>query len=112
MFQMGWLMCVSAAALPPPSVVADAVTADSMSLSFSFNSQYEVAESPPDSGPGPSEGGPDPCSALLPPPQVQQYVVILSWQFDTHVRESRNFTVAEAFLSGSVLSKMAAPPVF
>lgn len=37
-------MCSCAAALPPPSVVADAVTADSMSFSFSFNSQYEVAD--------------------------------------------------------------------
>lgn len=40
-----WLKLIPlcAAALPPPSVVADAITADSMSLSFSFNSQYEVA---------------------------------------------------------------------
>uniref|UniRef100_H3DA53 Sortilin-related receptor n=1 Tax=Tetraodon nigroviridis TaxID=99883 RepID=H3DA53_TETNG len=58
-----------------PPVVADAIATDSMSLSFSFNSQYEV----------------------------QQYVVILSWQFDSHVKESRNFTVAEKFLSGNRL---------
>lgn len=32
----------SAAALPPPSVSADTVTTDSISLSFSFHSQYEV----------------------------------------------------------------------
>lgn len=42
-------MCSRSAALPPPSVVADAITADSMSFSFSFNSQYEVAEPPPPS---------------------------------------------------------------
>ncbi|XP_029700330.1 sortilin-related receptor isoform X2 [Takifugu rubripes] len=63
-------------ALPPPSVVADAITADSMSFSFSFNSQYEV----------------------------KQYVVYLSWQFDTHVKESRNFTVADKFLNATNLT--------
>ncbi|KAL0973055.1 hypothetical protein UPYG_G00198300 [Umbra pygmaea] len=52
-------------ALPPPSVIYDSITEDSMSLSFSFNSQHEV----------------------------MQYVVILSWGFDAHVKESRNFTV-------------------
>ncbi|TNN01446.1 hypothetical protein fugu_010828 [Takifugu bimaculatus] len=62
--------------LPPPSVVADAITADSMSFSFSFNSQYEV----------------------------KQYVVYLSWQFDTHVKESRNFTVADKFLNATNLT--------
>lgn len=36
-------------------------------------------------------------------PQVKQYVVYLSWQFDTHVKESRNFTVAEKFLNGTEL---------
>lgn len=35
------------------------------------------------------------------PLKVKQYVVILSWQFDTHVKESRNFTVLENFLSGT-----------
>ena len=29
-------------ALPPPSVIADTITNDSISLSFSFNSQNEV----------------------------------------------------------------------
>lgn len=46
------------------------------------------------------------------PLKVKQYVVILSWQFDTHVKESRNFTVAEKFLSGTVLVKMTAFPEF
>lgn len=32
----------SGAALPPPSVIVDSITAESMSLSFSLNSQYEV----------------------------------------------------------------------
>lgn len=44
------------------------------------------------------------------PLKVKQYMVILSWQFDTHVKENRNFTVAEKFLSGTVLVKMAAFP--
>ncbi|KAM7413680.1 hypothetical protein PAMA_020860 [Pampus argenteus] len=57
-------------ALPPPSVIADSINADSMSLSFSFNSRYDV----------------------------KQYVVILSWQFDTHVKENRNYTVSEKIL--------------
>lgn len=34
-----------AAALPPPSVIADTVTTNSISLSFSFNSHYEVGAS-------------------------------------------------------------------
>lgn len=34
---------------------------------------------------------------------MKQYVVRLSWQFDTHVKESRNFTVADKFLNGSEL---------
>ncbi|KAM7399797.1 hypothetical protein PAMP_019041 [Pampus punctatissimus] len=57
-------------ALPPPSVIADSINADSMSLSFSFNSRYDV----------------------------KQYVVILSWQFDKHVKENRNYTVSEKIL--------------
>lgn len=33
----------------------------------------------------------------------------LSWQFDTHVKESRNFTVADKFLNGTELgAKMVA----
>ncbi|XP_034404958.1 sortilin-related receptor [Cyclopterus lumpus] len=63
-------------ALPPPSVIADSITADSMSLSFSFNSQYEV----------------------------KQYVVILSWQFDSHVKEGKNFTVTERILKATNLT--------
>ncbi|XP_061923873.1 sortilin-related receptor-like [Entelurus aequoreus] len=57
-------------ALPPPSVITDSITVASMSLSFSLNSQYEV----------------------------KQYIVILSWQFDTHMRESKNYTVKEKIL--------------
>ncbi|XP_062275245.1 sortilin-related receptor [Scomber scombrus] len=57
-------------ALPPPSVIADSITQNSMSLSFSFNSHYEV----------------------------KQYIVILSWQFDTHVKESKNYTVSKKVL--------------
>nr|XP_061781469.1 sortilin-related receptor-like isoform X2 [Nerophis lumbriciformis] len=57
-------------ALPPPSVITDSITVASMSLSFSLNSQYEV----------------------------KQYIVILSWQFDTHLRESKNYTVKEKIL--------------
>lgn len=34
---------------------------------------------------------------------MKQYVVYLSWQFDTHVKESRNFTVADKFLNGTQL---------
>ncbi|XP_042372991.1 sortilin-related receptor-like, partial [Plectropomus leopardus] len=63
-------------ALPPPSVIADSLTGDSMSLSFSFNSQYEV----------------------------KQYIVILSWQFDTHVKESKNYTVTERILKATNLT--------
>ncbi|XP_061637060.1 sortilin-related receptor isoform X1 [Phyllopteryx taeniolatus] len=57
-------------ALPPPSVIVDSITAESMSLSFSLNSQYEV----------------------------KQYIVILSWQFDSHMKESKNYTVEEKIL--------------
>uniref|UniRef100_A0A8C3A547 Sortilin-related receptor n=1 Tax=Cyclopterus lumpus TaxID=8103 RepID=A0A8C3A547_CYCLU len=45
-------------------------------LSFSFNSQYEV----------------------------KQYVVILSWQFDSHVKEGKNFTVTERILKATNLT--------
>ncbi|XP_010776761.1 sortilin-related receptor-like [Notothenia coriiceps] len=62
--------------LPPPSVIADSITNDSMSLSFSFNSPYEV----------------------------KQYIVILYWQFDTHVKESRNYTVQQGILKASNLT--------
>ncbi|KAG9348558.1 hypothetical protein JZ751_002294 [Albula glossodonta] len=51
-------------ALPPPTISTDKVTENSVSLTFSFNSQYEV----------------------------KQYVVVMSWVFDAHVKESRNYT--------------------
>ncbi|KAJ8397179.1 hypothetical protein AAFF_G00440130 [Aldrovandia affinis] len=57
-------------ALPPPSVTLDKVTEASVSLSFSFNSQYEV----------------------------KQYMVVLSWAFNAHVKESRNYTVEDKIL--------------
>ncbi|KAK7883186.1 hypothetical protein WMY93_029360 [Mugilogobius chulae] len=57
-------------ALPPPSVTAASITEDSMSFSFSFSSQYEV----------------------------KHYVVVLSWQFDSHMKESKNYTVQEKTL--------------
>ncbi|KAI1903297.1 hypothetical protein AGOR_G00025750 [Albula goreensis] len=57
-------------ALQPPSVAVDGITEDSISLTFSFNSQYKV----------------------------NQYVVVLSWVFDAHVKESRNMTIAERTL--------------
>ncbi|KAK0145654.1 Sortilin-related receptor [Merluccius polli] len=63
-------------ALPPPSVIADTITNDSMSLSFSFNSQYEV----------------------------KYYIVVLSWLFDAHVKESRNYTVQEGILRAANLT--------
>ncbi|CAB1347775.1 unnamed protein product [Coregonus sp. 'balchen'] len=63
-------------ALPPPSVITDSITEDSMSLSFSFNSQYEV----------------------------RQYVVVLSWVFDAHVKESRNYTVRGSILKAANLT--------
>lgn len=40
--------------------------------------------------------------ALLCSFKVKQYVVILSWQFDTHVKENKNYTVREKILKGSV----------
>ncbi|KAM6959084.1 sortilin-related receptor [Aplochiton taeniatus] len=63
-------------ALPPPSVIADRVTNDSISLSFSFNSQH----------------------------MVMQYTVVLSWVFDAHVKETRNFTVKTNVLKASNLT--------
>ncbi|KAJ3591191.1 hypothetical protein NHX12_009138 [Muraenolepis orangiensis] len=63
-------------ALPPPSVIADSITSDSMSLSFSFNSQYEV----------------------------KYYMVVLYWVFDAHVKESRNYTVQEGILRAANLT--------
>ncbi|KAG7282266.1 hypothetical protein CRUP_033793 [Coryphaenoides rupestris] len=63
-------------ALPPPSVIADTITNDTMSLSFSFNSQYEV----------------------------KSYIVVLSWLFDAHVKESRNYTVNEGILQAANLT--------
>ena len=33
--------------------------------------------------------------------KVKQYIVILSWQFDKHVKESKNFTVREGILKGT-----------
>ncbi|XP_046891253.1 sortilin-related receptor isoform X1 [Hypomesus transpacificus] len=61
-------------ALPPPSVIADSITNDSMSFSFSFNSEHKV----------------------------KQYVVVLSWEFDAHVKESRNYTVITVLRAGSL----------
>ncbi|XP_069003442.1 sortilin-related receptor isoform X1 [Embiotoca jacksoni] len=63
-------------ALPPPSVIADSITTDSMSFSFSLNSQYDV----------------------------KQYIVILSWQFDTHVKESKNYSVTVGILKATNLT--------
>lgn len=87
------------AALPPPSVNVDSITNDSMSLSFTLNSQYKVrffflcflA------------GGSRLCERLwwLGFFQVEQYTVILSWQFDTHVKENRNYTVTSGVLKGT-----------
>ncbi|XP_029027892.1 sortilin-related receptor isoform X2 [Betta splendens] len=57
-------------ALPLPSVIIDGITDDSMNISFGLNSQYDV----------------------------KQYIVILSWQFDTHVKENHNYTISERFL--------------
>jgi len=37
------------------------------------------------------------CVFLL---QVKHYIVILSWQFDTHVKENKNYTVTEGILKG------------
>ena len=34
--------------------------------------------------------------------KVKQYVVILSWQFDTHVKENKNYTVSKKILKGTV----------
>lgn len=34
--------------------------------------------------------------------KVKQYIVILSWQFDTHVKESKNYTVSKKVLKGTV----------
>uniref|UniRef100_A0A672I1R6 Sortilin-related receptor n=1 Tax=Salarias fasciatus TaxID=181472 RepID=A0A672I1R6_SALFA len=36
--------------------------------------------------------------------QVKQYIVILSWQFDTHVKESRNYTVTDSVLRATNLT--------
>ncbi|XP_039862395.1 sortilin-related receptor isoform X1 [Simochromis diagramma] len=63
-------------ALPPPSVNVDSITNDSMSLSFTLNSQYKV----------------------------EQYTVILSWQFDTHVKENRNYTLTSGVLKATNLT--------
>ncbi|XP_061574688.1 sortilin-related receptor isoform X2 [Cololabis saira] len=63
-------------ALPPPSVNADGITDDSMSLSFVLNSLYDV----------------------------KHFIVILSWQFDSHVKESRNYTVTGRLLKATNLT--------
>ncbi|XP_036379298.1 sortilin-related receptor-like [Megalops cyprinoides] len=58
-------------ALPPPTVAVDKNTEDSITLTFSFSSQYKV----------------------------DQYMVLLSWVFNAHVKESRNLTTAERTLT-------------
>uniref|UniRef100_A0A1A7WSZ5 Sortilin-related receptor n=1 Tax=Iconisemion striatum TaxID=60296 RepID=A0A1A7WSZ5_9TELE len=63
-------------ALPPPSVTSSSISTDSISLTFSFNSQYNV----------------------------KYYMVVLSWQFDTHVKESKNYTVTEGVLTAANLT--------
>lgn len=90
------------AALPPPSVNLDSITNDSMSLSFTLNSEYKVRASPQvlflcflvhfcaNASDGPV------CFF-----QVEQYTVILSWQFDTHVKENRNYTLTSGVLKGT-----------
>uniref|UniRef100_A0A3Q3K6Z2 Fibronectin type-III domain-containing protein n=1 Tax=Monopterus albus TaxID=43700 RepID=A0A3Q3K6Z2_MONAL len=35
---------------------------------------------------------------------VKQYIVILSWQFDTHIKESKNYTVREGILKATNLT--------
>ena len=39
--------------------------------------------------------------------QVKQYVVVLSWLFDTHAKESRNYTVRERILKGNYMRRAA-----
>ncbi|XP_035288047.1 sortilin-related receptor-like isoform X1 [Anguilla anguilla] len=58
-------------ALQPPTVAVDGITEDSISLTFSVNSQYKV----------------------------EQYVALLSWLFDEHMKESRNMTVTGTTLT-------------
>ncbi|KAJ8343111.1 hypothetical protein SKAU_G00330390 [Synaphobranchus kaupii] len=57
-------------ALQHPTVAVDGITEDSISLTFSFSSEY----------------------------QVELYVALLSWVFDTHVKESRNLSVTGSTL--------------
>ncbi|KAJ8276085.1 hypothetical protein COCON_G00078370 [Conger conger] len=52
-------------ALPPPTVAVDGTTEDSISLTFGFSS----------------------------PEKVEQYVAVLSWLFDAHVKESRTMAI-------------------
>lgn len=90
------------AALPPPSVNVDSITNDSMSLSFTLNSQYKVRASPQVFFlcflvPVCANASDGPVCFF----QVEQYTVILSWQFDTHVKENRNYTLTSGVLKGT-----------
>lgn len=90
------------AALPPPSVNLDSITNDSMSLSFTLNSEYKVRASPQVFFlcflvPVCANASDGPVCFF----QVEQYTVILSWQFDTHVKENRNYTLTSGVLKGT-----------
>ncbi|KAJ8401703.1 hypothetical protein AAFF_G00376740 [Aldrovandia affinis] len=63
-------------ALQPPTVAVDGITEDSISLTLSFDSKYKV----------------------------NQYMVLLSWVFDAHVKESRTMTAAGKTLTAANLT--------
>ncbi|XP_076146177.1 sortilin-related receptor [Alosa pseudoharengus] len=63
-------------ALPTPTVELGTVTENTMSLAFSYEAQYEV----------------------------KQFIVVLSWAFDDHVKESKNYTVHGKTLKASNLT--------
>lgn len=92
---------LSAAALPPPSVKATSVSSDSMTLTVSLSSHSEVRAalillqflkfcS--------VFHGPPVFSVLL---QLQYYIVVLSWQFDSHVKESHKYNVTQGEFKGN-----------
>ncbi|RVE64659.1 hypothetical protein OJAV_G00128190 [Oryzias javanicus] len=63
-------------ALPPPSVIVNSISNDSMNLSFSLDSKFEV----------------------------KHFVAVLSCQFNSHVKESKNYNVTSGILKATNLA--------
>ncbi|KAG5268084.1 hypothetical protein AALO_G00208070 [Alosa alosa] len=93
-------------ALPTPTVELGTVTENTMSLAFSYEAQYEVSTM---SLAFSYEAQYEVSTMSLAfsyeaQYEVKQFIVVLSWAFDDHVKESKNYTVHGKTLKASNLT--------